>query len=386
MQPKQLVPAGVSMIAVTFGFARYGYGLFLPHIRTDFQLTTEFLGLIASGSYAGFLLATGAVSIVATRLGPRIPIIMGGMLATIGMLVIGMADHPLMLAAGVVLAGTSPGWAWPPMSDVVVRFVPHAQQSRALTTIGSGTSVGVIIAGPIALWSGTAWRTAWLVFSILALITTVWNAHLIPHRQLGSLNTSRPRLGWRWFICPESVPLFLVTFILGLAGSVYWTFAVDLVVHSGIFSTSVAGIFWMLVGSAGVVGMLAGDLMTRYGLRRVLPGAIAVFALSLGMLPLWTSSWLAIGSSAILFGAMFIVVTVLLGAWSVNIFYERPSAGLGAQALVAAAGQLVGPSVMGFIAGYLGLPLVFLLAATLAVMTTFIRPKTDVRMLIPETG
>jgi hypothetical protein len=46
---RQLVAAGLLAIAVAFGFARYGYGLFVPEFRNAFSLSAEALGFIAAG-------------------------------------------------------------------------------------------------------------------------------------------------------------------------------------------------------------------------------------------------------------------------------------------------------------------------------------------------
>ncbi len=383
-RPAHLVFAGVSIVAVTFGFARYAYGLFLPNIRTELGLTTEISGLIASGSSAGFLLATILAPIVTSRAGSRLPVVLGGLSATLGMAIIAIAWTPWILTAGVVLAGTSPGWAWPPMSDAVVQLVPAAQQNRAITIIGSGTSFGVLVAGPLALLTGSAWRPAWLIFSVLALAATVWNARLLPVKRPDGRGPASSGLELHHFLGAECRRLFLVTFIIGLASSVYWTFAVDLIARTGSFPDSASRVFWILVGGAGVGGTMAGDLITRFGLRKALQPAVAGLAVSMGLLPMWLASWLAILTSAILFGATFIIVTVMLGVWSVNVFHERPSAGLGAQTFVAAIGQVVGPFTMGLIAGRLGLLPVFLLAAALAGATTLIRPRADLRSLVPE--
>jgi fucose permease len=42
------------MIAVTYGLARFAYGLFLPEMRKAFDLSESILGLIGAGSYAGY--------------------------------------------------------------------------------------------------------------------------------------------------------------------------------------------------------------------------------------------------------------------------------------------------------------------------------------------
>jgi sugar phosphate permease len=66
--------AGFFATAVAFGPARNGYGLFLPEIREEFGLSTAMLGFIASGLYAGYLVALAAVGLLAARLGPRPPV------------------------------------------------------------------------------------------------------------------------------------------------------------------------------------------------------------------------------------------------------------------------------------------------------------------------
>ncbi|WP_414625672.1 YbfB/YjiJ family MFS transporter, partial [Candidatus Blastococcus massiliensis] len=49
-----LVVAGLALIAVTYGLARYGYGLYLPQFRAAFGLSAGAAGVIAAGSYAGY--------------------------------------------------------------------------------------------------------------------------------------------------------------------------------------------------------------------------------------------------------------------------------------------------------------------------------------------
>jgi sugar phosphate permease len=67
----RLVSAGAACIAVTFGLARYGYGLMLPDLRAGLDLDSATLGVIGSGSFAAYLLATATSGLLAARVGPR---------------------------------------------------------------------------------------------------------------------------------------------------------------------------------------------------------------------------------------------------------------------------------------------------------------------------
>src|SRR5919112_1549757 len=46
-----LVAPGLAMIALTYGLARFAYGLFLPEMRDSLDLSESVLGLIGAGSY-----------------------------------------------------------------------------------------------------------------------------------------------------------------------------------------------------------------------------------------------------------------------------------------------------------------------------------------------
>lgn len=374
-RPLHLIAAGVAVIAATYGLGRYAYGLFLPEIRQDFGLSTALLGLIASGSYAAFLIGTAVSSVVAARTGPRLPVIVGGLSAAAGMLMIGLSQSPLVLAAGVVIAGSGSGWAYPPMPDAVARLVSEERRARTLTAINSGTSYGVMIAGPVALLAGSQWRTAWLAFAAITLCATLWNAMLLPGKAGPGETAALPRLRWSWFVCPRSGPLLIAALLLGLTSAVYWTFAVDLISQTGSFSGSAGRVFFVCVGVAGIIGGLAGSLIERFGLRGMFRASVLVLALSLCLIPLMISSWAGVLGSGVLFGAAFITMTGAGAVWVMEVFRDRPSAGLGAYLLIFSVGQLVGPVLAGLIADPFGLEAAFYLAGAITAAAALLGPK-----------
>ena len=115
----RVASAGIGVVGASFGMARYGYGLLLPDIRASYGLTSGALGLIAAGSYLAYLAASAAVGPLATRLGARRLVVLGGCCATIGMLLAGLSATPLVLALGVLVGGASCGLVFPPFSDAI---------------------------------------------------------------------------------------------------------------------------------------------------------------------------------------------------------------------------------------------------------------------------
>jgi predicted MFS family arabinose efflux permease len=365
-------------VASTYGLARYSYGLFVPEIQAEFHLSTEVMGVIASGSYAGYLVATLFGSSISGVLGPRFPIVLGGLAATLGMLVIALSHDTWLLAFGVVLAGTSPGLAYPPLSDAVTQLITRVHQNRTYAVINSGTSLGVIAAGPAAFTASGDWRWAWLGFACFAAFATWWNARVIPPQRRGpDAKATVPKLRWSWFVGKTANRLFAAAFVFGTVTAVYWTFAVDLLIRQGAMLHSESRIFWVVIGAFGLLGGAAGDLVTRFGLRRTFRFALLLIAVAIGGLAIRPYDAFAAFTSAIVFGATFILITGLFGIWSVRVFHNRPSAGFGATFFLISAGQLVGPALSGMIAGWWGLPAAFQLSACACLVAAYLGPRQD---------
>jgi predicted MFS family arabinose efflux permease len=382
------------IVAATYGLARYSYGLFLPSFGREFAVSRDVLGLIASGSYAGYIAATLFGSWISSLTGPRLPVVLGGTFATLGILIVATARSPWALALGVMVAGASPGLSYPPLSDAVMRLVRRDRQNRAYTTINSGTSLGVILAGPLALWAGGDWRWAWVGFATFALTATLWNLATMPAGRYGGPRAPLPQLRWNWFVKPASYRLLAAATLLGLVTSVYWTFAVDLIVTAGELAGSRwpmpwvsltpdahSQVFWLVIGFSGLAGAAAGDLVTMCGIRLALRTAVMGIALAMGGIVIAPTNAIVVLGSAVLFGSTFILTTGLLGIWSVHVFQDRPSAGFGATFLLISLGQLVSPAVSGFTAVTHGLVPVFYAATLLTISMAFLVPRVDIKSM-----
>lgn len=382
--------AGFFATAVAFGPARNGYGLFLPDIRQEFGLSTELLGFMASGLYAGYLFALCAVGLLAARVGPRSLVMIGGASAGLGMMLVALASNAWILAVGVVLAGTSAGWSWAPYNDAVYRAVPDALRDRILSVISTGITFGIMVTGLVALLarsSGVDWRAGWTAFAAAALAATILNGLLLPGGIYeGDERSSIRWPGRRWFLRAESVPLFAVALSFGVVNSVYWSFAVDLISSAGGFPREVGPLFYAVMGVAGFIGLFTGDAVVRFGLRRVLAMILASLSLAtflMGVAPAW---WPAVGVSAVLFGMNTMLMSALLSMWSSAVFAERPSTGFSVTLFLFGVGSIVGPAAAGIFADRFGLNGVFLGSAALALVTILVRPAKEMRSATTDTA
>jgi predicted MFS family arabinose efflux permease len=380
----RLVSAGAAAVAVSFGLARYGYGLLLPDIRDALELDSAVLGLIGTASFGAYLVATVAAGVLSARLGPRLLVVAGGGLAVVGMLVVAGAGGPLALALGLFVAGASSGLVYPPLADAVQQRLAAPSRARGLAIISSGTGWGVLASVPIALALGSNWRATWVVFAALALGVTLWAARAL--RGAVAAPGSVDRLRASWFLCPRSGPLLAGALLIGLGSSVYWTFAVDLVANDGGMGAAAARLVLALVGVASLAGAFSGDLVEWLGARpTIVAGALALSS-SLALIAWAPGSWLAVVPSAILFGAAYNVLLAVDAIWSARVFAQRPATGLAAVMFLLALGLLAGPAVAGVMATSLGLPAAFLAGAAVVAATALLAPREELRHRPPVSS
>jgi predicted MFS family arabinose efflux permease len=340
-----LVP-GTAMVAVTFGLARYGYGLLLPDMKADIGIGPSTAGLISSLGYLAYLVANAAVVPLASRLGERVAVAFAAASAALGMTVIAVAGSAWAVAIGVLIAGTAAGMAFPPYADIVDRHVDAPRRAVVWSTISSGTGWGVVLAGPVAILAGDQWRAAWVSFVVIAVVAGVAATRLAPPR--ADVPLRRPQLSLSWFLCPRSRPLLLSAIMVGAGSSVWWVFSVDAMQHAGIAATP-ARVVYATCGAAMLLGSFSGFAFERLGLRPSYLGSTLLLGVSLGLLGAAHFDLVVALVAAALFGAFYAAVIAAHGVWSAQVFEQHPAAGLAAVSTALTLGTLVGPAVAGVI-------------------------------------
>ncbi|WP_435106550.1 MFS transporter [Arhodomonas sp. AD133] len=369
----RLVPAGMALIGVTYGLARFAYGLFLPDMRADVGLSPALAGAIGGGSYAGYCIAIVTAALLSTRFGPRPIACLAGVVATGGMALIALGQTPAVLAAGVLIAGMSTGFSSPPMADAVARLIDTQQQPRANALINSGTCAGIVISGPAALLAMGQWREAYWAFTVMAFAATVWIAAAAPRR--GETRHREPEregdaLPWRALLRPRAAALMLAAAAMGFASAVYWTFAGELVVQRQDLAAGLANLVWVVIGIGGLAGAAAGDLVQRFGINAVHGGSLLALAVASCLLVLVSAGGAGVLVSAMLFGAAYIMLTGVYLVWGVRVYADRPAIGIGLPFLMIAVGQALGSPVAGQLIEAFGYRAAFVAFALVAVLTT----------------
>jgi predicted MFS family arabinose efflux permease len=285
----------------------------------------------------------------------------------VGLSVVAIAPSAWVLAAGILVAGCSTGFASPPLAAAVAQFIPADRADRAQTVVNGGTGIGVVASAPIALSMLGQWRAAWGLYAILAAAVTLWIARSVPA-------TSRPRPGdatesfWR-----PGVPGMLVAALLtGVGSAAVWTFGRDLVI--GEVGPTASTVMWIVIGAAGIAGALAGDAVERIGLRWAWVAATLTMATATLLLAAAPGEVATILVAATLFGAAYIALTGLLLLWSTYLYPDRTAFGVGVAFFILAAGQALGAPATGMLIDVLGDRAAFVVIALAGLCALAMRP------------
>jgi hypothetical protein len=85
----------------------------------------------------------------------------------------------------------------------------------------------------------------------------------------------------------------------------------------------------------------------RFGLIMAFRASLVGMAAAIGLLAAAPGALLSSYLSGAFFGSTYIMLTGIILVWSVAVFHERPSAGLGAAFLLIAVGQVFGTPIAG---------------------------------------
>jgi predicted MFS family arabinose efflux permease len=365
----RLTVAGAAVVGVAYGMGRYAFGLTLPSLRGDPSLSPgglddAVLGLIASGSFAGYLLGLLLAPVVGRRFGPRAPTTVGGTCGLVGGVLAAAAPSPLVLAVGTVLAGSAAGWVWAAYSDLAAAVVAAPHRPRTLAVISTGTSAGLLVSGIVGLAAigVPGWRLVWVAIGVASaaagLLNLLWTPR-VPPRRTGRTG----RLALRGLVVPT---IFSVGFHVGV--TTFFTWAADMLRRAAL-APGWAPVLYALVGVIGLVALGTGGWCARFGTVRVAAATLLFLAASLVVLGAGAGSAAVALAAAAVFAPGIMGGAAVLAVWTAEIEPERSGEALTAVVVVGAVAAVVAPAVVGLLLGVVSLAAVLIGLAVLLLAT-----------------
>jgi len=339
--------------AVSLGLARFSYALLLPPMRADLAWSYLTAGAMNTVNAAGYLLGALLMPRVLAHSDARRAMLAGGLGAAALLVLHGLVSsdaalYTLRFATGVASAASFVG------GGLLAARLASAASARSGLVLGlyyGGTGIGIVasaLAVPplVALARPHAWQLAWWLLGALAFaatLLTAWGTRALDGAPIAAAARERAS------IAPLGFGLAgYLMFGLGYIG--YMTFVVTLLREQGLGGTQIVA-FYVLLG-LGVVASswLWARLLQRHRDGRpmmLLNGLLAIAT----ALPVVSAHPVAVFASGALFGSVFLSV---VASTTALVRHNLPApawpGGIAAFTIVFAAGQIVGPSLVGWVA------------------------------------
>jgi predicted MFS family arabinose efflux permease len=342
--------------AVSLGVTRFAYGLLLPPMREALDWSYTLAGAMNTANAAGYLLGALWMPRLLVRWRPAGVLRTGMFLAAVFMALSGFVTDAGALLLQRLLAGLASALVFV-TGGLLAAGLAQQRPQQGGWLIGlyyGGTGWGIVASAvlvPQVLEAPADWPRAWWALSgvcVVALIA-LWRTVGGLDQQYGQTRAGRH---------DEGIRFELSSWVFGLAGYAcfgigyigYMTFVIALMREQGVSGGSITWFYSAL----GLAVVLSARLWARL-LDRFQGGqALAILNLLLALatvVPALTAHVWALGLSGLLFGAVFLSVVASTTAMvRHNLPASEWARGISAFTIVFAAGQIIGPTLVGWVA------------------------------------
>ncbi|MGH8808742.1 MAG: YbfB/YjiJ family MFS transporter [Noviherbaspirillum sp.] len=362
--------------AISLGLSRFSYALLLPPMRADLGWSYLLAGAMNTANAFGYFIGALVTPALMRRFGAQSALVGGALLTGIFMLLSGFVTDAAMLLTQRVLAGIASAFIFIAGGVLAARLgAMHARRTGFLIGLyyggtGFGISLSALLVPTIlsaAAAHGAAhdWQWAWLALGGVCLLMTLVMAPPASHID-GSTVSGGSHGHFRIRAFAYGLSGY---FMFGVGYIGYMTFVIALLKEQGMRPGAITA-FYAVLGLAVVASSrIWAGMLDRFKGGQSLAILNALLAVAT-LLPVLSAAPVAVFASGILFGAVFLsVVASTTALVRHNLPPHAWSAGISGFTTVFAFGQIVGPSIVGWIsdsAGGLQRGLVFSAIALLA--------------------
>lgn len=379
MKPIKLMIPGFLIVAATYGFARYTYGPFLDMIQNDFNLSHQMIGWIGGLPFFAYMIGTLVAIWCIKRIGLKKPIIIGGVLAFIGLFLVMISFSLWLLIAGIIIGGASGGFVWTALPPAIIRLIDFSKQGQVVTFVNAGPALAIFLTGPLAFAFGSHWRLIWGVFSILTLITLIWIYKVLPSDRLTIDRRSLQGYVNKKTLLKQGKVFFSASVICGIGTGVYVTYAVNLIHDMPIIIpvlNQYSQFFMSFIGLISLVTVLTGMVLKKVSFHTVYLATTSALVFSVVLLPL-AFHWWILALSALLFGLTFFTYFALLVLWGLRLFKDQATEANGIMLLLISLGQFLGPVFTGYLLEFVSLSTLFVASSLLLATLLILKPAAE---------
>jgi len=368
--PAVFLMAAIAGVAQSFG--RFAFGVVLPAVRNDLDLSNTVAGTLATVNVGAYLIGTLAVSWASGRY-KLLPVLrVGFVIALSGLALTAAAPNAAVVAVAMFCSGFGGALVWIPTPVVATAAMPPEKRSLAVGLMGTGMGGGVVFASQLTSWVRSTrgdeeWRLVYVVLFVIAVVIVVSAILFIGHDQerpqgkggIGGFAALQRMRGW--------LPLTAAYTAFGFMYLLVLAFLATKLEDDNGWTSSNASLAFTLLGVAMIFGgplfvALGERIGARLGLATAFAGWVVIVMV---LLPGWGT---VTYPAAFIVGLLFSGIPTMITLYVVtNTTVDDYGPAFSAATLAFGVSQMISPQIGGAIADLAGsFTTVFLLSAAVA--------------------
>lgn len=349
----KLFLASFLILLACLGFGRFAFGMIIPNMQEDLQISTTLIGFISSSNFFGYFLGIIVASKVYALFNTSKLIFSLLFIQGISMLLMIFFDNYILISLLYLLSGFLAAIANISIMVYISHVVPKEIRGKALGIAVSGNGVAIIISGFLIpylehFYDNLSWRIAWLIFSVAIIFISFFIKNLLSYDVNNSAKSdlkfyhySKNKKFWE---------IAILYFLFGITYVIYVTFFVSASIVKWELSSEISGYFWSTFGFICIFGgFIFGSIADKFGTFKTIILVFAFQAFSQFILIFDTPDFVLFISVFFFAISVWSVPTMIAMLCTEFFGLSKTAQVFSLVTLVFAIGQTVGPIIAGYI-------------------------------------
>ncbi len=385
-----IVILSITVVTGSLGFARFGYSMILPFMKEGLFLSYTQMGLLATGNLIGYFIFSIIGGWFATRYSSKKVISSSLMLAGITMILTGFSKNFYQALLFRTATGIGSGGSNVPVMGLLSSWFTSRRRGMASGFAVGGSGIGLLLTGYLVpIWASNygpwGWRMSWIYlgFAVILIGIIAW-IFLKDHpaevglKPIGVVPKGDEKInnpGFRELCRNKSLwHLSAIYFTFGFSYIIYATFFAAYIIKERHMQSGLAGNLLSLIGILSIVSGFMWESISDI-IGRKFGFALVSFFQGLSYLILTLNTGVSsFYISAAMFGlTAWSIPAVMAAACGDYCGAKMAPAALGFVTFIFGIGQMISPSIAGYLADIMGsFNPAFILACLMAWLGTII--------------
>ncbi|MDV6379501.1 YbfB/YjiJ family MFS transporter [Sporosarcina sp. GW1-11] len=347
--------ASVAVTVSSLGFGRMSYGILMPFMKENLEMSYKQAGMLATTISIGYLVMVIFVGLLAAKVGAKKLVIFGTGLVSFGLFILSLVPSYGLSMIAMLILGIGTAFTYTPLITILVGWFPR-KRGMLIGFLVSGMGLGTLISSALipffTTWFGDmGWRYLWFFYGVLSIVSIVIAMSILRDPPIPLLKKEQQKRSF-WKFVYFNKRVLRVAFIYGLVGFTYLvpqSFLFSYILEVGLTKYQAGQIMAISGVMAILSGPLWGGISDRIGRKSALLCTLGIGAVSL-LIPVLFPVYIGLIASQFFWGATIVGMLSLCQAMSTEQVHPTYApVALGYVTFFFAAGQLFGPGIGGWI-------------------------------------